>query len=179
VRVTLSNTFGTAPLEIGAVSIALRDKDSAIVERSAKRLTFSGNASMTIPPGAVALSDPVDLQVPPLADLVVDIHLPGDVPGPTSPYTMHAGANQTNYISAAGNHAGKAALPVMTTTASWFLLARVEVPSWRLATRSPTGRARRSIPTTAGPISSRGGWPPSAPARAWPSSTPASRATAC
>jgi len=127
VRVTLSNAFGTAPLEIGAVSVALRDKDSAIVERSAKRLTFSGNASVTIPPGAVVLSDAVDLQVPPLADLAVDIYVPGEFPGPTAPYTMHAVANQTNYISTAGNHASTAAIPVMATSPSWFLLARIDV----------------------------------------------------
>jgi lysophospholipase L1-like esterase len=127
VRVTLSNTFGTAPIDIGAASVALREKESAVVERSVKRLAFSGNASITIPPGAVVLSDPVDLQVPPLADLVVDVHLPGEVPGQTAPYTMHAGANQTNFLSTPGNHVGMAALPVATTSASWFLLARVDV----------------------------------------------------
>jgi lysophospholipase L1-like esterase len=127
VRVTLSNAFGTAPLEVGAASIALRDKDSAVVERSAKRVTFSGGPSITVPPGAVVLSDPIDLQVPALTDLAIDVYLPGEVPGSASPYTTHAGANQTSYISATGNHAGMGALPVTSTTASWFLLARVEV----------------------------------------------------
>ena len=127
VRVTLSNVFGTAPLELGAASVALRDKDSAIVERSSKRLTFSGNASVSIPPGAVVLSDAVDLQVPALADLAIDIYVPGEFPGPTAPYTMHAVANQTNYISTAGNHASTAAIPVMATSPSWFLLARIDV----------------------------------------------------
>jgi lysophospholipase L1-like esterase len=125
VRLTLSNAFGTAPLEIGAASIALRDKDAAIVERSSKRVTFSGNPSFTIPPGAVAISDPIDLQVPAVSDVAVDLYLPGDLT--TSPYTIHNGALQTNYVSATGNHAGMAAPPVMTTTTSWFLLARLEV----------------------------------------------------
>ena len=40
---------------------------------------------------------------------------------------MHAASWQTNYVSAAGNHAGEAELPVVATTAAWFLLARVEV----------------------------------------------------
>jgi lysophospholipase L1-like esterase len=39
---------------------------------------------------------------------------------------MHAGANQTSYVSPAGNHAGADPFPVETTTGSWFLLARVE-----------------------------------------------------
>jgi lysophospholipase L1-like esterase len=128
-RVTLSNAFGTAPLEIGAASVALRGTEATIVERSAKRLTFSGNPSFTIPPGGVVLSDPVELQVAPLTDLAIDLYLPGEMPGPSSLYTMHTGANQTNYISSSGNHAGMAALPIMTTSGSWFLLARVDVTS--------------------------------------------------
>src|SRR4029079_5409559 len=41
--------------------------------------------------------------------------------------TTHAGALQTGYVTPTGNHAGVANLPVMTTTASWFFLARVEI----------------------------------------------------
>ena len=35
-RVVFANTFGTAPLDIGAASIALRDRDSAIVPASVR-----------------------------------------------------------------------------------------------------------------------------------------------
>ena len=73
------------------------------------------------------LSDAVELQVPPFADLAIDVYVPEDVPGPMSPYTMHAGANQTSYVSATGNHTAMPAILVIATTASWFLLARVEV----------------------------------------------------
>jgi lysophospholipase L1-like esterase len=127
VRVTLSNAFGTVPVDIGAVSLGIREKAAGIVARSARPVTFSGNPTFTIPPGAIVLSDAVDVQVAPLTDLAVDIYLPGQVPGAGAPHTMHAGANQTNYISATGNHTGVAELPVESTTASWFLLARVEV----------------------------------------------------
>ena len=60
----LSNTFGTAPLPIGAAHVALRGK-SATVPMSDRALTFSGAGSTIIPPGAVMISDPVDLTVPP------------------------------------------------------------------------------------------------------------------
>ena len=93
---------------------------------SGRALTFSGSASVTIPAGAVMFSDPVSLTVPPLADLAIDLYLPGNTNAP-SPLTLHTGALQTNYVSPPGNHAGTTALPVTTTTASWFLLARVEV----------------------------------------------------
>ena len=127
VRVVLSNTFGTAPLAVGAAHIALRDKGGSIVPASDRSLTFSGRSSATIPAGALLVSDSVTLTVPALADLVVDTYLPGNTATGTSPLTMHAGALQTNYVSASGNHAGEANMPAATTTQSWFYLARVEV----------------------------------------------------
>jgi lysophospholipase L1-like esterase len=127
VRVVLTNAFGSAPLAIGAARIALRDREARILPSSARALTFSGNPSMMIPPGAVVLSDPVDLGVPPLVDLAVDIYLPGDTAAGASPLTIHNGAFQTNYVSTEGDHTGAVDMPVMTTTQSWFFLARVEV----------------------------------------------------
>lgn len=126
-RVVLSNAFGTAPLDIGAAHVALREKDSAIAPQSGRRLTFSDRTSFTIPAGAILVSDPVDLAVAPLAELAIDIFVPGELAGAGSPLTMHNGAFQTNYVSPAGNHAGMAALPVETTTSAWFVIARVEV----------------------------------------------------
>jgi len=125
-RVVLSNTFGTAPLTIGAAHVALRDRESAIAPASDRALTFSGRPTITIPSGAVVYSDPVDLDIPALADVVVDVYLPGNTNTP-SPVTMHNGARQTSYISQTGNHVGVPALPVVATTQSWFILTRVEV----------------------------------------------------
>jgi lysophospholipase L1-like esterase len=127
VRVVLSNAFGTAPLAVGSAQIALRDKESAIVQGSNRVLTFGGSPETTIAAGAVALSDPVSLTVPALSDLALDLYLPGDTASSTSPLTMHTGAQQTNYVSSDGNHAGETQLAVATTTASWFFLSRIEV----------------------------------------------------
>jgi lysophospholipase L1-like esterase len=126
-RVVLSNNFGTAPLVVGAASVALRAKDAAIVANSSRALKFSGSASTTIPAGAIIISDPVELALPAAADLVVDLYVPGDTAASGSPITMHTGANQTSYVSSSGNFAGVESIPVATTTPSWFLLARVEV----------------------------------------------------
>src|SRR2546427_1343552 len=70
VRVRLS-TFGAKSLVIGAAHIAVRDAGAAIVPRSDRTLTFGGKPSITIPPGAPILSDPVGLVVPALGDLAV------------------------------------------------------------------------------------------------------------
>jgi lysophospholipase L1-like esterase len=125
-RVVLSNSYGTQPLTIGAAHVALPDRDAAIRTDTGRRLTFSGGVSFTIPPGAVAFSDPVDLTLPPAADLAIDLFLPGDTDTP-SPLTMHSTAVQTNYVSEPGNHTGTAKLPTQTTTANWFVIHRVDV----------------------------------------------------
>ena len=127
VRVVLSNAFGTAPLQVGAASVALRQKGPAIVASSSRPLTFGGSTSTVVAAGAIALSDPVTLALPAFADLAVDIFLPADTAASPSPLTTHNGALQTSYVSSTGNHAGTGELPVMTTTQAWFFLSAVEV----------------------------------------------------
>ena len=129
VRVVLTNAYGTVPLMIGAAHVALREEDGAVVTSSARALTFGGRPTATVPPGAVMVSDPVVLTVPALADLAIDLYLPGDTSATPSPITVHAGTGglQTNYISPTGDHTGAETLPAMTTTQAWFFLARVEV----------------------------------------------------
>ena len=129
VRVVLTNAYGTVPLMIGAAHVALREEDGTVVKASARALTFGGRPTATVPPGAVMVSDPVALTVPALADLAIDVYLPGDTLATPSPITVHAGTGglQTNYISPTGDHTGAETLPVMTTTQAWFFLARVDV----------------------------------------------------
>jgi lysophospholipase L1-like esterase len=126
VRVVFSNRYGTAPLTIGAAHVALRGQEAAIQTGSGRALTFAGRPTFTMPPGAVVYSDPVNLAVPQMADLTVDLFLPGDT-NTAAPLTMHNGAFQTSYVSAAGNHAGAATFPTAATTQNWFVLHRVEV----------------------------------------------------
>jgi lysophospholipase L1-like esterase len=123
VRIRLSNELGTTPLRIGAVHIARRQSGAVIVPGSDRALTFGGAESITIPPGAPVLSDPVDLEVPAVSDLAVSLYLPGQVQA----NTIHATAFQTNYVSLPGNFAGAAALPTDHTITSWPFLTEVDV----------------------------------------------------
>jgi lysophospholipase L1-like esterase len=125
-RVVLSNAYGTGPVTIGAAHIALRDTQAAIQPASGRPLTFSGKPTVTIPAHAVMYSDPVNLTVPQMADLAIDLYLPGTTNTPAT-LTMHGGAFQTSYISETGNHAGTQKFPQVGTTRSWFLLSRVDV----------------------------------------------------
>jgi lysophospholipase L1-like esterase len=122
-RIRLSNAFGTQSLVIGGAHVALRAMNAAIVPGSDRLLTFQGANSMTIPPGALIVSDSVKLDVPPLSDLAVSLYLPG----PTGQATWHAGAFSTNYVSGPGNFTAAADMPLDHTVASWFYLTDVEV----------------------------------------------------
>jgi lysophospholipase L1-like esterase len=134
VRLVLTNAFGTSPLAVGAARIALRDKGPAIVARSDHALTFGGRPAVTIPAGAIVVSDPVNFVVPAAADLAIDLYLSGDAAAADSPVTMHTVALQTNYVSPPGNHAGVVDMPVASTAQNWFYLARVEVTAPAQAT---------------------------------------------
>src|SRR4029077_6638552 len=76
VRVRLSNAFGTQSLVIGAAHVALRSMNAGIASGTDRALTFSGSNSVTIPPGALVVSDSVKLDVPALSDLAVSLYLP-------------------------------------------------------------------------------------------------------
>jgi lysophospholipase L1-like esterase len=126
VRVRLSNDFGAQPLAVGAVHIALRSKGPDIVPATDRTVSFGGAKSPTIWAGAMAVSDPVNLDVPPLTDLAVSIYLPGDVPA-SFPITHHRLARTTNYVSTPGDFSGATELPVSTTRQSWYFVTCVEV----------------------------------------------------
>ncbi len=121
-RIKLENAFGAAPVDIGAAHIALRAKDSGIVEGSDRALAFAGKPGCTLQPGVVLLSDPVDLAFDPLADLAVSLYFPGDTGAPTS----HATALHTTYVKA-GNLTSAATLTDGSTTQAYYWLSAIDV----------------------------------------------------
>ncbi len=127
VRVVLSNVFGTAPLEIGAAAIALQTNAAAVEPASIRKLTFNGQPKASVLAGATLVSDPVEMDVAPLANLAIDLYVPGEIGVGASPATTHNGASQTSYISTTGDHSGEVSLPVDRPFGAWLALARVEV----------------------------------------------------
>ena len=125
VRVAVTNLFGTEPLEIGAAHVAERADGSTIA--GGAHLTFGGHPTVTIEAGSTVLSEPVALAVAPLSDLVIDLHLPGDTWGSTSPATAHLTGLSTTYVSAPGNHVGTEQFDDVRDTQQWFYLSRVDV----------------------------------------------------
>ena len=125
VRVRFSNEIGKTPLKIGAASIAVVDKESAIKPATLRKLTFGGVDSITIPAGAPALSDPVNLPVKALTKLAVSIYLPETTPAST----VHMG--RTAFVSSAGDFTGTTDLPGASKNATMVFLTGIYVTAAR------------------------------------------------
>jgi lysophospholipase L1-like esterase len=121
-RLTLSNAAGIAPVRVGEVHVALHERDSEIIAASDRRVTFGGHPSFMVQPGALVVSDPVELPLPALVELAVSLYLPE---ANTAVTTHELGLN-TTYV-AGGNAAGDTALPRAATNLTYFWLAGVEV----------------------------------------------------
>lgn len=121
-RLTLSNALGMDTVRIGAVHVAVRERESAVVAATDRVVTFGGRASLSLEPGALVVSDAIALAVPALTELAVSLYLPNETRG----VTTHEFALNTTYV-AAGNAAGAAGLPNAATNRTYFWLTGVEV----------------------------------------------------
>lgn len=102
VRIHLTNKFGPAPLDLGAVTLGTQLAGGTLTGDPVP-LTFGGSERVTIPPFSEIVSDPVALDVVPFASLVVSTY----VPGRTAFLTGHWNGNATTYYTppGSGDHA--------------------------------------------------------------------------
>ena len=121
VRLRFSNLYGSGPLVIGAAQIAQSRKGPAIVTGSGKAVTFNGQPSVSIPAGALAVSDAVPFKFAPLADLTVSLYLPS----PSGPITEHQLGSSTSY-HAPGNAVANDTLESPSTVTSWEYLNGID-----------------------------------------------------
>jgi lysophospholipase L1-like esterase len=122
-RVILTNEFGLDPLIVSSASIALRTTGSEIDTTTAHPLTFGGRSSVTIPPGALVVSDQTGVKLPPLSDVAVSIVIPVQT---IQQVTHHSFANETSY-AAPGNVAGAKSLDSPTEITNWPFLKGIDV----------------------------------------------------
>ncbi|MGO8758218.1 MAG: SGNH/GDSL hydrolase family protein [Terracidiphilus sp.] len=123
IRIQLSNTFGTSTLTVGAAHVALVKEGGRILPGSDHLLTFGGETSVKIPPGAPVLSDPVDLPVAAFAEVAVSIFLPNKELGDT----VHERAEHVTYVSGPGDSTGKEEISNATVVKSWYWLTGLDV----------------------------------------------------
>ena len=127
-RVRFSNAYGTAALTLVSAHVARFAGGSAIHAGTGRALAFHGQPSVTIPAGALVVSDPLDLDLPPLSDLAVTVYLrgaPADVTG-------HPGSRTTSYLQA-GNAVAATDLPAAARVDHWYFLSGIEVRAGRSA----------------------------------------------
>ncbi|HTD97457.1 MAG TPA: SGNH/GDSL hydrolase family protein [Edaphobacter sp.] len=127
VRIVLSNEFGLDPLTIGAAHIALSSGGATgngeIGLTAANDLTFDGRPSVTIPPGALVVSDPADLKLPAFADLAVSLFVPLQ---PMRQVSIHNFGDQTSY-AVEGNAVSVKTLEAPKEIFSWPFLKGIDV----------------------------------------------------
>jgi lysophospholipase L1-like esterase len=122
IRIRFSNAFGTSALTISSAHVAKWAKNGSIQPESDRALTFQGRPSITIPPGALIYSEPLEFDARPLTDLAVTIHL-RDAP---ETVTTHSGARATSYL-ARGDEVSAGDLPSAQTVDHWYFLNGVDV----------------------------------------------------
>ena len=121
-RIELSNAFGKSPVSIGSAHIAIRKSADSIDTSTDRQVTFSGNQTLEIRPGAVIVSDPVDLEVRPMSDLAVSLF----VVKAEGMSTSHALGLHTSYVSS-GNTATSQSMPDSKTTLAYSWLRSIDV----------------------------------------------------
>ncbi|MER6673367.1 SGNH/GDSL hydrolase family protein [Streptomyces sp. NPDC000983] len=123
VRVRFDNTFASAPVRVGAATVAVQGS-GAVPAGSPVPLSFDGAAGTEIPAGAQVFSDPLGFAVPADTNLLVSFHLPGTV----TAAPVHRVAQQRSYVSGPGDHTADGTGGAYTSTLTiWPLLAGVDV----------------------------------------------------
>ncbi len=79
IRLRISNEFGTAPLSVASVHVALSASGAATQTGTDHPVTFGGVETVTVPTGAVIVSDPVPMPVKQFSDLAVSLFVPAPV----------------------------------------------------------------------------------------------------
>lgn len=125
-RVQVSNLFGQEPLLLSAASVALLQTGSpqqpTLQADSLRPLRFEGRRNLTLAPGAEVWSDAVELAVPRLAELAVQMHLL-NAPAPA---TAHPGSRISSWV-VAGQQVDTAVWADAKPRDGWWHLAAADV----------------------------------------------------
>ena len=121
-RIHISNLFGSQPLTIVDVHIAVRNTGSSTVPATDRKVQFGGLPSAIVQPGTTTVSDPIEFEVPRLADVAISFYFPKT----TTDSTYHGAGFQASYI-ADGDVSGSTSLSCVKTTLSYYFLINLDV----------------------------------------------------
>jgi lysophospholipase L1-like esterase len=135
-RLRFSNAFGTTPVTMAAVHLAVSAGAGAIDAGTDRALTFGGADSVTIPPGGAVMSDAFPFALRPLSNVAVTIRF-----GATSAdVTGHPGSRTTSYIQP-GDAVTAADLTSAVKTDHWYILTGIDVVAERAAAVAVLGNS--------------------------------------
>jgi lysophospholipase L1-like esterase len=124
-RILLSNEYGSSPLLVGSLTVAVPNDPASVKSGSIHAVTFGGRNSITIPAGAPAISDPVAFTVPYGAEISISLYFPRRVTTPT----WHALALKRAVVSLHGDHTYEEKIEDGTEASSSIFVSAVLVPS--------------------------------------------------
>jgi lysophospholipase L1-like esterase len=131
IRIKISNVFGGSNLPITAITVALPANNTAGIHQiqpsTVKKVTFSGKDGITIPNGALAVSDPINFAIKGEQIVTVTIYLANGQT--TNSITSHPGSRTFSWWQF-GNAVSSAALDISNSTtqsaAHWYFLSSIE-----------------------------------------------------
>jgi lysophospholipase L1-like esterase len=125
IRIRLSNEYGSSPLFVGSVTVAVPKDPASVKSGSIQAVTFGGRNSIAIPAGAPAISDPVALTVAYGAEISISLYLPKRVTTPT----WHALALKRAVVSSQGDHTYDEKIQGVTEASKSMFVSAVLVPA--------------------------------------------------
>jgi lysophospholipase L1-like esterase len=121
-RVRFSNQFGTSPVTLSTVHIAVSAGGSTIDRATDRALLFDGKPAITIAPGTAITSDPLEFALKPRGSIAITIHF-----GDTSPdVTGHPGSRTTSYL-VPGNPVDSVDFSGAAQTDHWYIIEGIDV----------------------------------------------------
>jgi lysophospholipase L1-like esterase len=121
-RLEFANIHAGGTVMLGEVRAALSGQAGAIISGTDRGVTFGGKPTLRLFPGMRAVSDPIDLVLPPLAEVAVSIYLPQATPAST----VDPLALMPTYI-ADGNQVAAATLHEPLIAGAYFWLRGLSV----------------------------------------------------
>lgn len=123
--IRLSNEYGSAPLLVGSVTVAIPIDPTSVKAGSIQTVTFDGHKSVTIPAGAPVLSDPLAFSIASGGEISISLYFPKRVATPT----LHSLALKRAVVSQRGDFTRAEKIEGGAVSKSSILVSSVLVPA--------------------------------------------------
>src|SRR5262249_53037559 len=117
-RLRFSNVYGEQAITFQAVRVGLQQSGATLLPGSNRKVTFGGRDTVTIRAGAVALSDPVKIEVPDAANIVASYFTAQPTGVPTG--GGFAGSGAASYVAQGNQVDAVDGSNFRTSGGAWF-----------------------------------------------------------